>query len=232
MVSEGGGALVGPDEGGDEPVALARQLPGVAVVVARRRAQAGRAAESLGADVFLLDDGYQHLAVKRDVDLLLLDARNPFAGARFPPFGRLREPLSALARADAFVFTRAEGDFPTPAAIRTVREYNSVAPIFTARIRPTGLRDEAGAPLEESGLADRRFVAVCGICGRQRKSFGIKSRAPITVVKIYFARSRSAAWYCCSADYQQIQSATRTHADGFAAIAALVPSSRTRMPAD
>ena len=165
VVSEGGGPLVGPDEGGDEPVALARQLPGVAVVVARRRAEAGRAAESLGADVFLLDDGYQHLALERDVDLLLLDARNPFAGGRFPPFGRLREPLSALARADAFVFTRAEGDLPSPAAIRAVRERNPGAPIFTARIRPAGLRDESGAPLEEAGLAERRFVAVCGIAG-------------------------------------------------------------------
>lgn len=163
VVSEGKGALVGPDEGGDEPVALARQLSGVAVVVARRRVDAARAAETLGADIFLLDDGYQHLAVQRDIDLLLLDARNPFGGGRFPPFGRLREPLSALGRADAFVFTRAEGDFPSPAAIRTVREHNPGAPIFTAGIRPAGLRDEAGSPIGDTNLAGRRFVGVCGI---------------------------------------------------------------------
>ena len=84
VVSEGDGPLVSPEEGGDEPVALARQLPGVAIVVARRRVEAAAAAERLGADLFILDDGYQHLAIERDANLLLLDARDPFRRRTLP----------------------------------------------------------------------------------------------------------------------------------------------------
>ncbi len=163
VVSTGEGPRVSPDRGGDEPVELARRLPGVIVVVAVRRVDAARAAEELGADIFLLDDGYQHLALQRDVNLLLLDAGDPFGGGRFPPAGRLREPLSALARADAFVFTRAERSVASPAALRTLSRWNPKAPIFHARIRPIGLWNENGSPMPASDLTSRPFVAVCGI---------------------------------------------------------------------
>lgn len=163
IVSRGEGPLVGAEEGGDEPVALARRLPGVLVVVAERRIEAGRAAEALGADVFLLDDGYQHLALRRDLDLLLLDARDPFGSGRFPPRGRLREPLSALARADAFVFTRVDRQSPSADAHAILKEWNADAPVFTARIRPVGLADEKGSPIEGAAILRRRFVAVCGV---------------------------------------------------------------------
>jgi len=163
VVSDGSGPLVSPDVGGDEPVELARRLPGVVIVVAPRRVVAAKAASGLGADLFLLDDGYQHLEVRRDLDLLLLEARDPFGRGDFPPFGRLREPLSALARADAVVFTRVAPGLPTREAVAEVSRRNPSAPIFTARIRPQGLWDEAGSALGASALADRRFVAVCGV---------------------------------------------------------------------
>ena len=163
LVSEGHGPLVTPDVGGDEPVALALRLPGVIVAVGERRFEAGRAAEAAGADVFLLDDGYQHLSLERDANLLLLDAKDPFGGGRFPPRGRLREPLSALRRADAFVFTRAEAETPTAEAAATLRNWNPAAPIFTARLKAAGLYDDSGAPVEGAALEDRRCLAVCGI---------------------------------------------------------------------
>ncbi len=163
VVSRGEGPLVTPEEGGDEPVELSRRLPGVVVVVARRRADAARAAREIGADLFVLDDGYQHLAVRRDADLLLLDAADPFGGGRFPPRGRLREPLSALGRADAVVFTRAAAGLPTEASLRTLARWNPRAPVFTARIRAAGLRDLEGAPVDAGALADRRLLAVCGV---------------------------------------------------------------------
>src|SRR5262249_46517924 len=81
----------------------------------------------------------------------------------FPPFGRLREPLSSLARADAIVFTRVAPGFPTRETLAEVSRRNPSAPIFTARIRPQGLWDEAGSPLRSSALPDRHFVAVCGV---------------------------------------------------------------------
>jgi tetraacyldisaccharide 4'-kinase len=163
LVSEGNGPLVTPDVGGDEPVALAMRLPGVIVAVGERRVEAARAAQRSGADVLLLDDGFQHLSLDRDANLLLLDARDPFGGGRFPPRGRLREPLSALARADAFVFTRAEPGTPTAEVAATLRHWNAPAPIFTARLRPAGLFDESGSPVEVAALGQRRVLAVCAV---------------------------------------------------------------------
>lgn len=163
VVSAGNGPLVDPAQGGDEPVAMARRLPAVPVVVAERRLEAARTAIELGADVLLLDDGYQHLALARDVDILLLDAADPFGGGHLPPAGTLREPLSALARADAFVFTRVDRGTPSPEAREELGRRNPGAPVFSARIRAVGLADESGSPVISSALTGRRFIAVCGI---------------------------------------------------------------------
>jgi tetraacyldisaccharide 4'-kinase len=103
-----GGPFLGPSTAGDEPVLLAGLLPGVAVVVGPDRFAAGRAAlERLDPqpDLFLLDDGFSHLALARDLDLLAFPAADPFGGGRLPPAGRLREPLAAVARADAVLLT-------------------------------------------------------------------------------------------------------------------------------
>jgi len=163
VVSAGEGPLVSPDEGGDEPVALARALSGVLVLVAERRADAARRAADLGADLLLLDDGFQHLAVRRDVDLLLLDSRDPFGGGRFPPRGRLREPIAALRRADAIVLTRVNRGAPPPEALEAIARLHPSAPLFHARIRPGSLRDETGASVDASLLGKRRGLGVCGI---------------------------------------------------------------------
>ena len=163
VVSSGHGPLVSPEEGGDEPVALAGAAPGVIVVVGERREDAARRAADLGADLLLLDDGYQHLAVRRDVNLLLLDARDPFGGGRLAPAGRLREPVSAAERADAVVFTRVDRGAPPETAREALARFAPRAPVFHARIRAAGLRDEHGAPLEAAALPPRRVLAVCGI---------------------------------------------------------------------
>jgi tetraacyldisaccharide 4'-kinase len=164
VVSEGQGPLVGPEQGGDEPVEVSRRLPGVIVAVARRRVEAARAAADLGAEICLLDDGFQHLDLARDVDLVLLHARDPFGGEMFPPRGRLREPLSALARADAFVVTHgAPGRDASPRLPDALARWNPSAPVFHARLPASGLWDERGAALETASVASGRFVAVCGV---------------------------------------------------------------------
>jgi tetraacyldisaccharide 4'-kinase len=164
IVSAGQGPLVGPEEGGDEPVALSRQLPGVIVAVARRRVDAGQAAAALGADLFLLDDGFQHVELARDVDLLLLDARDPFGGARFPPRGQMREPLSAIARADAIIVTHATSAQETPdIVLQALARWNPKAPVFHARLPAAGLWDERGAKLDLGRVASGRSIAVSGV---------------------------------------------------------------------
>ena len=93
-------------ECGDEPYLLARRNPQVPVYVARKRMLGVQAAERDGVELILLDDGFQHLAVQRDVDIVLLDAKRPFGNGRMLPAGILREPRPALRRADMVVMTR------------------------------------------------------------------------------------------------------------------------------
>jgi tetraacyldisaccharide 4'-kinase len=100
VVSDGAAVLAGIGSSGDEPLMLARGLPGVPVLVGASRYLSGRLAEErLGASVHLLDDGFQHLELRRDVDLLVIDERD--LDDQLVPVGRLREPLTAAAQADA-----------------------------------------------------------------------------------------------------------------------------------
>lgn len=108
--------------GGDEPTLLARELVDVPIVVDARRAEAGAwAAREFGTEVFVLDDGFQHMQLVRDLNLLVLDATDPFGGLRMPPLGRLREPLQAMRRADAVIVTRSDRPFDDAAIERVVR---------------------------------------------------------------------------------------------------------------
>ncbi|MEM6701457.1 MAG: tetraacyldisaccharide 4'-kinase [Acidobacteriota bacterium] len=118
LVSRGDGPLCSAFEAGDEPHLLARTVPGLAVAVASQRYDAGRLAlRELAAapDVFLLDDGFSHVRLDRDLDVLAFPAADPFARGRLLPSGRLREPLSASRFAAAAVLTGlapASGDAP------------------------------------------------------------------------------------------------------------------------
>ena len=109
-VSRGQGPLVASDVSGDEPFLLASRLPGAVVVAGSDRVLGSRAAIEAGADVVILDDGFQHMRLARDVDLVLLDAHNPFGNYRLLPAGTLREPVSELRRAHAVIITRSRPD--------------------------------------------------------------------------------------------------------------------------
>lgn len=109
LVSDGETVLAEAKKAGDEPFELAKKLLGKAVVVAdANRVAAGNwAREKFGITAFVLDDGFQHRKIKRDLDIVLLDATNPFGNGKLLPMGNLREPLEHLNRADAIVITRA-----------------------------------------------------------------------------------------------------------------------------
>ena len=107
VVSDGAAVLAGIGSAGDEPLMLARGLTGVPVLVGASRYLSGRLAEErLGASVHLLDDGFQHLELRRDVDLLVIDERD--LDDQLVPVGRLREPLTAAAKADAVLVNSVE----------------------------------------------------------------------------------------------------------------------------
>lgn len=107
LVSDGNEVLVDAREGGDEPVELARKIPGLVVAVGADRVRAAETLlEKLGRHLILLDDGFQHRRLARDVDLVCFDCTEPESSLHLLPAGRLREPLRNLKRADAVVLTQ------------------------------------------------------------------------------------------------------------------------------
>lgn len=162
--------VVGPEpkqrveEVGDEPLEMAGLLPGVPVVVEADRVRGGREAQRLGADVVVLDDGFQHRRLRRDLDLVLLDAGDPWGGGRLPPIGRLREPLGALRRASAVVVTKMPADW-RPVVARIDAELGRIAPgipVLAARLQPRRVRLPEGWR-EPEILAGRRVFAFAGL---------------------------------------------------------------------
>jgi tetraacyldisaccharide 4'-kinase len=104
VVSDGTDILLDATEAGDEPRLLAEKLSGIPVITGKKRFTTGRfAIDTFGADTLILDDGFQHMALKRNLDLVLFSAQRRLGNGRVIPGGELREPLSALKRADAFV---------------------------------------------------------------------------------------------------------------------------------
>lgn len=156
VVSDGSRVLVPVEESGDEPLMLARALPGVPVLVSRDRQLAGVLAERrFAATVLLLDDGFQHLQLARTVDLLLVAPAD--LDDRVLPSGRLREPLDAARAADACLVHGTPDD-----AVR-VKNALGVEAVFTVTRRFHPIRSIGGAPVE-----GRRALAVAGIARPER----------------------------------------------------------------
>ncbi|MBN2538665.1 MAG: tetraacyldisaccharide 4'-kinase [Deltaproteobacteria bacterium] len=110
VVSDGHEILMGPDEAGDEPLLIAQSLRDVPVIIGKERYIAGQlAVERFGVNILILDDGFQHRRLSRDIDIVLLDSERPFGNGFTLPRGGLREPRSALQRADMVILTSTEG---------------------------------------------------------------------------------------------------------------------------
>ncbi len=113
--------------------------------------------------LFVLDDGFQHLQLKRNFDLVLIDSLHPFGGGELLPLGRLREPMEGLARADAFIITRANEASNTNAIEAIIRRYNRSAPIFRSYVVPCRWTNDKGEAIEILGMTHVRSVAFCGL---------------------------------------------------------------------
>jgi tetraacyldisaccharide 4'-kinase len=113
--------------------------------------------------MFFLDDGLQHLQLKRDFDLVLIDSLHAFGGGELIPLGRLREPLEGLGRADAFLLTRSD-ESPNIAAIEHVlRRFNARAPVFRSRVEARRWTNDSNETIPIGGLKGLRSVAFCGL---------------------------------------------------------------------
>ena len=177
VVSDGTRVLADAREGGDEPCMLAEMLIGKAAVVSDRdRAAAAHwAIENLDREAFILDDGFQHLSLARDLDIVTVDATDAWGGKCLLPRGRLREPLRGLARADCIVITRADQAHDLSAVVDEAKHLSEGhATVITARARASRI-----APLSSiendnlrQGIAElpQSFAAFCAI-GNPRSFF-------------------------------------------------------------
>ncbi len=149
IVSDGENIKYSAREVGDEPLLHARALRGVPVVIGVDRVRAARrAVEECGAQIIVLDDAFQFWSLKRDFDLVLLDARKPFDNGHLLPAGRLREPLQELKRAHAILLTRCNAATRQQiAATRAQIAHYTNAPIFQSNHAPVALRDEASGEM-------------------------------------------------------------------------------------
>lgn len=169
VVSDGTEIRCGSEDAGDEPVQLARSLPGVAVIVGKDRRAAGELACSRFApDLIVLDDGMQYWQLHRDVEIAIVDVRKPFGSGLVMPAGDLREPARGLRRAHILLVN-------TPAVLDP-QAYNSVvsklmrlvpeAAVFRCGREPADVRAVGeGASPGADGIKGRRVFAFCGIRG-------------------------------------------------------------------
>jgi len=168
VVSDGKTVVGSPSESGDEPFLLATNLLGVAAVIsnADRVAAAAEAIKQFDTDCFVLDDGFQHLRLERDLNIVTIDATNPWGGRHLLPYGHLREPLSGLSRANCIVITRTDQVNDIDGLRSEIRKHAGDVPIFQSRMRTARI-----TPLHQTSDALIPPVAAFCAVGNSRSFF-------------------------------------------------------------
>ena len=163
IVSDGYDVLASPAEAGDEPYLLATKLTGQAAVIssADRIAAGQEAIKDFGTECFVLDDGFQHLRLARDLNIVTIDATNPWGGGSLLPYGRLREKPEGLSRADCVVITRCDQVGSVDALREEIRRFAGECPIFTSQMRP--VRVSSLQNPSETLVPPARVAAFCAI---------------------------------------------------------------------
>ncbi|MCK4590618.1 MAG: tetraacyldisaccharide 4'-kinase [Candidatus Latescibacteria bacterium] len=165
IISDGKKILSNPQEAGDEPYLLAKSLRNIPVIVGKDRVQAGRlTTEKFASEILLLDDGFQYLKLRRDLDIAVIDAANPFGNGHLLPRGILREPLSSLKRAHLFCLTRVDQARKLGELENRLNTLNPKTPIVECIHSPCFLRKLPDGPqvgLER--LSGRRVVAFSAV---------------------------------------------------------------------
>lgn len=151
---------------GDEPVLMAERLKDVPIVKCADRYEGGmfflqnyEPSAMSRQPIFILDDGFQHWRLYRDLDIVLIDGIDPFGSRKMLPMGPLREPLEELKRADIFVVTKTRNE----SLSNELRGINPHAPVYFSEYRMLGLRDSNGTELPMETLKNKKVYAFCGI---------------------------------------------------------------------
>lgn len=176
VVSDGENILLNSYEAGDEPLMLAKNLPGVPVVVDRNRVKAGRyAIENFEVDALLLDDGMQYLRLKHRLDIVLVDRTAPFGvNGHMLPRGTMREPPAHLKRA-SYIFITKSDETPNDDLIALLRKHNRVAEIVECRHRPVYFKDlHTGEEMPVEAIKGKYVGALSGIAVPQSFESGLR----------------------------------------------------------
>lgn len=153
------------EDAGDEPFMLARRLPGVPVLVGSNRHEAARRArERFGVSIVVLDDGFQHRTIRKDLEVVMARAAQPWGNGRLLPAGPLREPLAALRRAHLVVATGAVKSEDAADVAAAAALHAPHAPVLAARYVPTECWEASTMrPIPLPSLAARHLLAFAGI---------------------------------------------------------------------
>jgi tetraacyldisaccharide 4'-kinase len=164
VVSDGKTIFLLPEESGDEPFLMAKTCKDIPVLVGKDRFLNGRIAlQRFGVKGMLLDDGYQHLPLRRDIDILLVDSEIGFGDRTLLPRGILREPLSHLRRAHLFLLTKAKDRETLRPLEKTIQEIHPSARLYHSHYEPVSLVNREGGEEEPSSLRGKKVLALSGI---------------------------------------------------------------------
>ncbi len=165
LVSDGERILANERNAGDEASMLANNLLGIAAVVANADRVAGGnwAIANLGSEIFVLDDGFQHMRIARDLNIVTIDATNPWGGGGLLPNGMLRESPAGLSRADCVVITRTDQVNNVAALQKELQALTGDAAIFRSHMITSGFRTIDGAHLTAKDVTAEPLGAFCGV---------------------------------------------------------------------
>jgi tetraacyldisaccharide 4'-kinase len=182
-VSDGKTVLLSPEESGDEPFQMAQALKGIPVLVGKDRFANGQLAlQRFNIRGVLLDDGYQHLQLRRDLNILLIDSEIGFGDHHLLPRGILREPLQYLRRADLFLLTKVEDLESCRPLEKMLREFHPSSPVFHSHYEPQGLIGSDGEWVRLRALKGKKALAVSGIANPAYFSFLLR-KCGLEIVK-------------------------------------------------
>jgi len=178
IISDGRSLLGSVQDGGEEPYWLAQKLSGVPVVVGKDRYRSGMlCVEKWHPDWVILDDGFQHLRLKREINILLLPGHRPLGSERLLPLGALREPVKEMRRADIILITHAERLDPNEGneLVENIRSHTPSTPVFFSEHNPTilwGYQDKK--VFSPSWLEGKSLLAFCGLADPESLNFSLK----------------------------------------------------------
>jgi len=175
LVSDGQIVFLSPEESGDEPFLMAKSLKGIPVLVGKDRFVTGRMAlQRFGVRGLLLDDGYQHLQLYRDLNILLIDSHIGFGDHHLLPRGILREPFSHLRRAHLFLLTKVEHPKACQPLEAKLHQIHPSSPVFHSHYEPSGLIGPEEEWEELPSLKGKKALVLSGIANPNYFSFLLK----------------------------------------------------------